>query len=317
MKLGRRGLLFGAPLSLWACSRCDSASRSAAPPPPMTVYSAAPDAATPAPRGAVRMLEWDFEPSRGGPARAVVLVPAWGAPDERFPVLIALHGHGETVKPPREGAMGWPRDYALTRAYGRLAAPPITNEDLEGFGEKEQIKRINEALAARPFGGVIAVCPYMPDLDLEAPDPIRAYGRFLIETLLPRVRAETPAMTGPAATGIDGVSQGGAVALRVAFANPQAFGALGTLQAAVNAAQARELTEAARAARAKNPKLKLRLLTSDGDYFRAALQAVDRAWKENGVEHEYLEVPGPHNYAFNRGPGAVEMLLWHDRVLRA
>jgi len=22
-----------------------------------------------------------------------------------------------------------------------------------------------------------------------------------------------------------------------------------------------------------------------------------------------------HDYPFNRGPGAIEMLLWHDRVL--
>jgi len=27
-------------------------------------------------------------------------------------------------------------------------------------------------------------------------------------------------------------------------------------------------------------------------------------------------VTGPHDYAFNRGPGALEMLAYHDRVLR-
>jgi iron(III)-salmochelin esterase len=27
-------------------------------------------------------------------------------------------------------------------------------------------------------------------------------------------------------------------------------------------------------------------------------------------------IPGGHDYTFNRGPGGIEMLLWHDRVLR-
>ena len=27
-------------------------------------------------------------------------------------------------------------------------------------------------------------------------------------------------------------------------------------------------------------------------------------------------VPGPHDYVFNRGPGVLEMLLFHDRALR-
>ena len=34
------------------------------------------------------------------------------------------------------------------------------------------------------------------------------------------------------------------------------------------------------------------------------------------VAHEFVVVAGPHDYAFNRGPGGIEMLLWHDRVLR-
>jgi hypothetical protein len=25
---------------------------------------------------------------------------------------------------------------------------------------------------------------------------------------------------------------------------------------------------------------------------------------------------GPHDYVFNRGPGGIEMLLFHDRALR-
>jgi hypothetical protein len=81
------------------------------------------------PRGEVGTQIWDFD--SGG--RAVVVVPSWSAPAERLPVLIALHGRGEATKGPVEGAMGWPRDYALLRAIGRLCAPPLTSADYEAF----------------------------------------------------------------------------------------------------------------------------------------------------------------------------------------
>jgi hypothetical protein len=34
------------------------------------------------------------------------------------------------------------------------------------------------------------------------------------------------------------------------------------------------------------------------------------------VTHTFDTVLGTHSYRFNRGPGAYEMLLYHDRVLR-
>ena len=79
-----------------------------------------------------------------------------------------------------------------------------------------------------------------------------------------------------------------------------------TLQAEPKAEKA--LTDAA--------TFRLRLVTSDRDYFRGAVLGLHLALKADGIEHEHLVIPGPHDYAFNRGPGGVEMLLWHDRVLR-
>jgi hypothetical protein len=38
--------------------------------------------------------------------------------------------------------------------------------------------------------------------------------------------------------------------------------------------------------------------------------------KEAGVPVFFDLVLGPHDYDFNRGPGGIEMLLFHDRVLR-
>jgi enterochelin esterase-like enzyme len=269
-----------------------------------------PDAA-PLPRGQVGTQTWTFD--NGG--RAVVVVPSWTQPEEKLPVLVALHGRAEANKGPVDGVLGWPRDYALLRAIERLCAPPLTSADYEGFVGETRLAQTNASLASSPFKGLIVVCPYLPDVDLHKPAPIKDYAHYLLQTVMPRVRAELPALSSPAATGIDGVSLGGAVALRVGFGNPDAFGAVGSLQAALSEDQVPEFTELARSARSRNPALKLRLLTSTDDYFRTVIARTSGAWKTAGVEHDYLQVPGPHDYPFNRGPGAIEMLLWHDRML--
>ncbi|KYF55687.1 hypothetical protein BE08_10370 [Sorangium cellulosum] len=63
-------------------------------------------------------------------------------------------------------------------------------------------------------------------------------------------------------------------------------------------------------------KVALRLVSSEADPFLPAIQAISDRLRQDGVAHELLIVPGPHDYAWNRGPGGVEMVLWHERVLR-
>jgi enterochelin esterase-like enzyme len=317
--IGRRSFLASLALAGCArgeqkgagCSRAEPAPGGPAPALTKLPEMPAPDAEA-LPRGQVGTETWSFD----GNGRAVVVVPAWTKPGERLPVLFALHGRGEAMKGPIDGVMGWPRDYALLRAIERLCAPPLTGADLEGFFDPKRLAETNASLAIAPFRGLIVVCPYLPDVDLHKPNgAIKDYGRYLLETVLPRVRAELPALPSPSAIGIDGVSLGGAVSLRVGLGNPGAFGAVGSLQAAIGDDQVAELTELARQARARNPSLALRLLTSNEDYFRGAIAHASAAWKAAGIDHDYADVPGPHDYPFNRGPGAIEMLLWHDRRL--
>jgi enterochelin esterase-like enzyme len=196
-----------------------------------------------------------------------------------------------------------------------MCAPPLGPEDLEGFVDPARLDALNRDLAARPFGGLVVVCPYVPDIDLTSAPALVDYARFVVEVLLPRVRREPRALVDPPSIGIDGVSLGGAVALHVGLAHPLAFGAVGAIQPAIREQDAAAWTERARAARAQNPRLKLRLLTSDGDYFREAVTRTSQAWSAAGVDHEFAIVPGPHDYAFNRGPGSIELLAWHDRTL--
>ena len=297
MAFGRRTLLLG--LSVAACSRRE------APSPPARVAPVSGD------RGEVDVLEWQTD---GVSTRAVVLRPRWTS-GTRLPVLIALHGRGEAVKAPAAGAMGWPRDYALTRAIARASAPPLTGADYEGFFDPIRLARENERLAERPFAGLVVICPHLPDLDASRESVVAEVGRFFADVLLPRAHREAPVLASAAATGIDGVSMGGHFALRVGLSRPDRFGAVGALQAAIDPGRVSALVTLARTARAARDSLALRLTTSHDDGYAEANRALSRGLLAAGIRHDFAEVPGPHDYAFNRGPGAYEMLLWHDRVL--
>jgi acetyl esterase/lipase len=291
-----------AAVAALACSRSERASGGA--PPPTSIASSN-----------VSVLQWDLGPQPWGQARVVVVVPSWGAAEARFPVLLALHGRGEALKTPAEGAMGWPRDYAMVRAIDRLRAPPLRERDYEGFVDRARMAATNASLAAEPFGGVIVVCPWLPDVRPAPTGDIAPYGRYLLDVLLPRVRRDTPALTSPEATGIDGVSLGGVLALRIGLSRPEDFGAVGGIQPALGDGQNAEWTALAQAARARRPAMKLRLLTSHDDYFHDPIVALSQAWQHKGIVHDFADVPGPHDYVFNRGPGSIELLTWQDRAL--
>ncbi len=249
----------------------------------------------------------------------VISIPARANESERFPVLIALHGRGESFKGPARGARGWIDDYWLPRALERLQNPPLNRDDLLGLYGAKRLADLNARVASAAYRGLIVVCPYTPDI-LAGKRPFalaEPLARFLVEQVIPRVRRETPAQASALATGIDGVSLGGRAALLVGLSRPEAFGAVAGLQPAFDEDDASELARRARAARERQPKLRLRLVSSDGDYFLSSTRAISGALKAASVEHEFTVVPGPHDYEFNRGPGAYEMLLFHDRALRA
>jgi iron(III)-salmochelin esterase len=211
--------------------------------------------------------------------------------------------------------MGWPRDYAMIRAIDRLRAPPLREADYQGFVDRSRLAATNASLGARPFGGIVVACPWLPDFHPAMTADVSAYARFITEVLAPRVWRETPAIATPDATGIDGVSLGGVIALRIGLSSPEFFGAVGGIQPALSEGQSTEWTNLALAARSRRPTLKLRLMTSREDYFRIAIVNLSQAWNAGGIGHDFVDMPGPHDYVFNRGPGSIELLLWHDRVL--
>lgn len=259
------------------------------------------------------LLDWRFsgEQARGGSERATALVPRGEGP---FPVLIALHGRGEAVRGAEAGAYGWLRDYRVGNAVQALRRGSLAEADFLGFVSPERLATLNASLRQAPYRGLILLCPHAPDFPPAGREQAtEAYGRWLVERLLPRARQSAPC----GAAGIDGVSMGGRIALSVGLRSPGVFQAVGSLQAAIKADEAPALGKLARGYLDQRPGGKIRLLSSEGDYFRPAIEAAHQALDQARAPHEHLVVRGPHDYQFNQGPGSIEMLLWHDRALRA
>lgn len=321
-----RGAHANPPASTPPAKASAAASARAAKPAPRASASASASANADADAGpsglsgpiiAASELTWVYDRTGVGPMQVVVRLPPRRA-GQRFPVLIAMHGRGEAHKGPAHGARGWVDDYGLVTALERLHAPPLAARDLENLAAPERLAHLNAALGSRAFGDMVVVCPYTPDI-LAGDRPFSAavpLARFLVDELLPRVYRETPALGTPASTGIDGVSLGGRAAVLVGLDRAESFGSVAGLQAAFDSADAPELARRAKRAREKNPKLSIRLLTSDGDFFLRATKSISKALDGAGVSHELRIIPGPHDYVFNRGPGVYEMLVFHDRVLR-
>ncbi len=288
---------------------CATTRTAAVPPPTATVRPQPPPTREPR---TVEVLDWTFPTELGGPKRATVLVPRPIPPGTRLPVLVALHGLGETIDP-MTGANAWPKSYALTQAYERLLAPPLEPGDLQGLVTSERLTEINNDLSAREFGGVIVACPYLPR-DIGGAVPIELYAEWLGKRLLPRVRSEFPTIEQTSATGIDGVSLGGWSSIRIGMARRDLFGVVGALQPAIIDPP---MIEWAMQLIAQNLGTRpFRFVTSTEDLYRYTLTELDKRLSAKNIPHEFLLTPGPHDYPWNKGPGSIEMLLWHDRKLR-
>lgn len=292
-----------------ACKRSGSRGSAGAAPASTLAPLSAPSSSSPRPREGLRVVEiaiaggdWD--------KRAVVLVP--DPPSEpKLPLLVALHGMGETVDP-LTGSHGWLDAYDLDVAIARVLDPPLTEDAFRGLVTPEHLREVNDALAEQPYRGLVVCCPYLPR-GIGGDVSFDTYARFLGDELLPRVRSQLPVRDDVHATGIDGVSLGGVSALSIGLMRPDLFGAIGTLQAAISMDQADRLADEVQKKIGDRP---LRVTTSEEDVYRETLVAFHDKLVARGVPHDFAVVPGPHDYIWNKGPGAMEMLLWNDRVLR-
>lgn len=258
----------------------------------------------------------------GSYQRALVMFPRRAAArefpeDHRLPIVVALHGRGESARGRRRGFLGWSVDYWLPEAYGVLSRAPVPAAAYRSFVTPEHLASVNATLRQRRFEGPMVVTPYVPDLLAPgAAADVERYAAWLAGPFLEQVRAQFPAAArGRESTGIDGVSLGGWIALEAGLRHPEAFGAVGAIQPAITG---REQGLAERAARAgwRGATQHVRLLTSEQDPLLAPTRRLSELMRERRVAHELVVLPGPHNYEFNRGPGGLEMLLFQWRALK-
>lgn len=246
-----------------------------------------------------------------GGRRFVLVVPKYLEPKKILPVVVLLHGLGETTNE-RLGAYAWVEKYGLGSAWQRMKRAPIERTSKRGEWTDARLDEVNAELAARPFRGMAMVCPFMPNPTGAA--DLDAYARWIETSLLPRVRKETQATTDPAGTYLCGVSLGGYVSLEVLARLPHVFGAWAGVQTAIGTFAAPGYAEKIAKGWKGGSTHPMMLLTSTQDHWKASSESLAAAFKAKSLTTTYRVVPGPHDQPWLREAGTIEALLWLDRI---
>jgi enterochelin esterase-like enzyme len=268
----------------------------------------------------VREVSVDGDPTGAG--RLLVCVPA-GASDAPLPLVVLLHGLGETTDV-RLGLRAWLDRYGLQTAYDRLAEPPVARTSSRADWTEARVVAVNDELARRPFGGLVLACPFTPDVwrASSTARALEAYAAFLADRVVPRVREEASVRPGAEHVGLMGCSLGGFVGFEVMLRRMESFAAFAGVQSAIGAAAAAASAARWRAAEERLPAARdttrrpaLLLETSLADPYLAANRALSGALGAAGVPHDLLVLPGPHDQPWLREGGTLEALLWQERRL--
>jgi pimeloyl-ACP methyl ester carboxylesterase len=242
-----------------------------------------------------------------GGRRFLLITPRWQNPDRPVPLVVFLHGLGETTNE-RLGAYAWLEKYGLGSAWQRLKRPPIERTSKRGEWTDVRLAEVNAELAARPFRGFAMACPFMPNPKGAA--DLDAYARWIEHSLVPRCRKEARVFPEVAKTYLCGVSLGGYVSLEMLVRLPHLFGAWAGLQTAIGTWAAAGYAEKI----AKSTARPMLVLTSTLDHWRSSSEALAAAFDTKAIAHTLRIVPGPHDQPWLREAGTIEALLWLDRI---
>jgi pimeloyl-ACP methyl ester carboxylesterase len=242
--------------------------------------------------------------------RFTLVFPKYAQPEQRLPLLVLLHGLGETTNE-RLGAYAWIEKYGLGSAWQRMKRAPIEKTSKRGEWTDARLAEVNAELAARPFRGFVIACPFMPNPS--GPAEIDAYARWIAESRGPRARREGRAAEGQDKTYLGGVSLGGYVSLEVLVRTAGVFGAWGGVQTAIGDHAAPGYAE--KIAKAwQGTDRPLFILTSQQDHWKHSSEALAAAFTAKGLRHVHRVIPGPHDQPWLREAGTIETLLWFDRI---
>ena len=268
----------------------------------------------------LRVLDLTLEGDKRLATRVALFIPNHLAKDEKVPLLVLLHGLGETWDQ-GVGAFAWVERYGLGNAYARLRRPPVTRTSRQtSLLPDARLAELNASLAAQPFRGIAVACPFTPNI-AKLPDPAAAldtYAAWIADVVVPRARKEAPVFADAAHTSLDGVSLGGYLGIEVFVRRPDVFGAVGCVQSAMTMPKVPLYAEKiaaihAAALKAGKPLPAVHIETTHADPMRELNLALSTELKRRGVANDFVVLPGQHDQTFLREAGSMEMLLWHDR----
>ncbi len=245
-----------------------------------------------------------------GGRRFVLVVPRYVQPGQKLPLVVFLHGLGETTNE-RLGAYAWVEKYGLGSAWQRLKRAPVERTSKRGEWTDARLAEVNADLVARPFRGFAMACPFMPNPS--SPAEVDAYARWIEQSLVPRARKEASVVEDADHTYLCGVSLGGYVSLEILSRLPHVFGAWAGVQTAIGTFAAPGYAEKIAKGWSGKPHPML-LLTSTQDHWKASSEALAVAFQAKKLGATYRVVPGPHDQLWLREAGTLETLLWLDRL---
>jgi iron(III)-salmochelin esterase len=231
----------------------------------------------------------------------------------KYPLVIAFGGAGECARSPRDGALAWLYYYKTDEAVRALAKNRLTPDDFRRLITPPHLNDFNRKLKNRPYGGIILACPSSPLLSPQVGLEYPEYEEYIMDELVPALKRRY--RVADARVGVDGVSMGGARSMYYGFKYPEVFSSIGSLQGAFGPYfdVYRHFVERHSETLKKRS---IQLVTSDRDPMAPSVERMHKLLVDNSVPHLYLKLTGPHDYIFNQGPGALELLVFHDYALR-
>lgn len=216
-------------------------------------------------------VEINYQKSKvlGGETRWIWIYtpPGYAASKKKYPVLYLFHGSNDT-------AGGWVlaghANYVLDNLIAEGKAEPM--------------------VVVMPFGHAV---PFGSPKEIQAKNT-ETYERYVLEDVMPHVKAEYRVEGGRARTAIAGLSMGGGQALSIGLGHLDLFSAVGAFSAAVPAG----LEARAEAMKKAKPLLWFACGKDDSLFGRSA--ELSEKLKAAGVAHTWRPTAGNHTFTIWR-----------------
>jgi enterochelin esterase-like enzyme len=162
----------------------------------------------------------------------IYLPPSYNLqPQRRFPVLYLHDGQNVFTTAGPNAAFGW-GNWQLDRTADELSAAGRMQEIIMVAIDCSQDRYLDYRGPAYPYSPA-DLAERKRALPAPADDSrYRAYGRFLMRELKPKIDREYRTLSGPSTTGMMGSSMGGICSLALAWEHPKVFGLAASLSGA-------------------------------------------------------------------------------------